>query len=146
MTKKEIEKKFKFSGKDGECSGCEYGDHCDKILPGLNKPGKCGGPFKKESKGEENQDKKEKKKKNTVKINESQLRKMIAESIEEALGYDMSTPEGREGARKWMGYVASQEDPVETAAHNWAYENGLDGDENVIRAFVAGVEYGWNNE
>ena len=85
-------------------------------------------------------------KKNVVKINESQLRRLITDGIEEALGYDMSTPEGREGARKWMGYVASQEDPVETAARNWAYENGLDGDENVIRAFVAGVEYGWNNE
>ena len=66
-------------------------------------------------------------------------------TLNEEGGYDMSTPEGREGARKWMGYVVSQEDPVETAAHNWAYENGLDGDENVIRAFVAGVEYGWNN-
>lgn len=91
--------------------------------------------------------------KKTIKINESDLRRMIAESVKgvimemnEGGGYDMSTPEGREGARKWMGYVASQEDPVETAAHNWAYENGLDGDENVIRAFVAGVEYGWNNE
>lgn len=136
--------------------------------------------------------------KQIIKINESQLRKMIVESVKQVLnggdefeqlweefedwmdsynqsdyptsytmkdvarhfyelgkkgqrlnedgGYDMSTPEGREGARKWMGYVASQEDPVETAARNWAYENGLDGDENVIRAFVAGVEYGWNNE
>lgn len=136
--------------------------------------------------------------KKTFKINENDLRRMIAEGVEQALnggdefeqlweefedwmdsynqsdyptsytmkdvarhfyelgkkgkalneggGYDMNTPEGREGARKWMGYVASQEDPVETAARNWAYENGLDGDENVIRAFVAGVEYGWNNE
>ena len=99
MTKKEIEKKFKFSGKDGECSGCEYVDHCDKILPGFNKPGKCGGPFKKESKGEENQDKKEKKKKNTIKINENELRSLIAECVKKAInkegGYDMSTPEGR---------------------------------------------------
>ena len=83
--------------------------------------------------------------KKVVKINESQLRRMITEGIEEALGYDMSTPEGREGARKWMGYIVSQEDSVETAARNWAYENGLDGDENLIRAFVAGVEYGRNN-
>lgn len=149
MTKKEIEKKFKFSGKDGECSGCEYGDHCDKILPGFNKPGKCGGPFKKESKGEENQDKKEKKKKNTIKINESDLRKMIAESVKgvimemnEGGGYDMSTPEGRQGAENWMRYIISQEDPAESAAMEWAQENGLDGDENIIRAFTAGVEYG----
>lgn len=149
MTKKEIEKKFKFSGKDGECSGCEYGDHCDKILPGFNKPGKCGGPFKKESKGEENQDKKEKKKKNTIKINESDLRKMIAESVKgvimemnEGGGYDMSTPEGRQGAENWMRYIMSQEDPAESAAREWAQENGLDGDENIIRAFTAGVEYG----
>ena len=85
-------------------------------------------------------------KKNVVKINESQLRRMITEGIEEALGYDMSTPEGREGARKWMSSMMSQEDPAETAARNWAYENGLDGDENVIRAFVAGVEHGRNNE
>lgn len=149
MTKKEIEKKFKFSGKDGECSGCEYGDHCDKILPGFNKPGKCGGPFKKESKGEENQDKKEKKKKNTIKINESDLRRMIAESVKgvimemnEGGGYDMSTPEGRQGAENWMRYIMSQEDPAESAAREWAQENGLDGDENIIRAFTAGVEYG----
>lgn len=74
MTKKEIEKKFKFSGKDGECSGCEYGDHCDKILPGFNKPGKCGGPFEKD-------DEKKSKKRNTIKINESQLHNMIAKSV-----------------------------------------------------------------
>lgn len=82
--------------------------------------------------------------KKVVRINESQLRRMIAESVQEALGggYDMSTPEGRQGAENWMHYIMSQEDPVETAAHNWAYENGLDGDENVIRAFVAGAEYG----
>ena len=78
MTKKEIEKKFKFSGKDGKCSDCEYVDHCDKILPGFNKPGKCAGPFHKDD------EKKDKKK--VVKINESQLRRMIAESIENVLG------------------------------------------------------------
>lgn len=148
MTKKEIEKKFKFSGKDGECSGCEYGDHCDKILPGFNKPGKCGGPFKKESKGEENQDKKEKKKKNTIKINENELRNLVTECVKKVIsegnGYDMSTPEGRAGAENWMRYIMSQSDPAEEAAKEWASENGLDGDENIISAFKAGVEYGRN--
>ena len=136
--------------------------------------------------------------KKVVKINESQLRKMIAESIEDVLGggidigqelqhflqdnkyklsnkgwgssqptkrdyliakyfyelgkkgetlnegggYDMSTPEGRQGAENWMRYIISQEDPAESAAREWVQENGLDGDENVIRAFTAGVEYG----
>lgn len=138
--------------------------------------------------------------KKVVKINESQLRKIIAESIEDVLGdridigqelqhflednkhklfnkgwgnsqpskrdyliakyfyelglknrvlneeggYDMSTPEGRQGAEKWMRYIMSQEDPAENAAREWAQENGLDGDENIIRAFIAGVEYGRN--
>lgn len=82
--------------------------------------------------------------KKVVKINESQLRRMITEGIEEALGYDMSTPEGRQGAEKWMRYIMSQEDPAESAAREWAQENGLDGDENIIRAFTAGVEYGRN--
>lgn len=82
-------------------------------------------------------------KKNVVKINESQLRKMITEGIEEALGYDMSTPEGRRGAEDWMRYVMDQEDRRPAiAAQNWAEENGLDGDENIIKAFIAGVEYG----
>ena len=193
MTKKEIEKKFKFSGKDGECSGCEYGDHCDKILPGFNKPGKCGGPFEKDSKKE-----KDGKTKNeqVIRLSESQLRQLIKESVERALnggdeferlweefedwmdsynqsdyptsytmkdvarhfyelgkkgqtlneegGYDMSTPEGRRGAENWMKYIMSQEDPSEEAAKQWAYENGLDGDENIISAFKAGVEYGRN--
>ena len=82
--------------------------------------------------------------KKVVKINESRLRKMIAESVQEVLGggYDMSTPEGRQGAENWMRYIISQEDPAESAAREWAQENGLDGDENVIRAFTAGVEYG----
>ena len=82
--------------------------------------------------------------KKVIKINESQLRKMITEGIEEALGYDMSTPEGRQGAENWMHYIMSQEDPAESAAREWAQENGLDGDENIIRAFTAGVEYGRN--
>lgn len=137
--------------------------------------------------------------KKVVKINESQLRKMIAESIEDVFdgridigqelqhflednkyklfnkgwgnsqptkrdyliakhfyelgkkgetlneggGYDMSTPEGRRGAEDWMRYVMDQEDRRPAiAAQNWAEENGLDGDENTIKAFVAGVEYG----
>lgn len=84
--------------------------------------------------------------KKIVKINENQLRKIIAESVQEALGggYDMSTPEGRQGAENWMHYIMSQEDPAESAAREWAQENGLDGDENIIRAFTAGVEYGRN--
>lgn len=82
--------------------------------------------------------------KKVIKINESQLRKMITEGIEQALGYDMSTPEGRQGAENWMHYIMSQEDPAESAAREWAQENGLDGDENIIRAFTAGVEYGRN--
>lgn len=57
-------------------------------------------------------------------------------------GYDMSTPEGRAGAEKWMRYIMSQSDPSEEAAKQWAYENGFDGDENIISAFKAGVEYG----
>ena len=92
MTKKEIEKKFKFSGKDGECSDCEYVDHCDKILPGFNKPGKCDGPFHKDNK-------KKDKKRNTIKINESQLRQIIAESVEQAL--DAETNEAYEFERLW---------------------------------------------
>lgn len=87
--------------------------------------------------------------KKTIKINENDLRRMIAESVKgvimemnEGGGYDMSTPEGRRGAEDWMHYIISQGDPAENAAREWAQENGLDGDENVIRAFVAGVEYG----
>jgi len=82
--------------------------------------------------------------KKAIKINESQLRKIIAESVQEVLGggYDMSTPEGRQGTENWMRYIMSQEDPAESAAREWAQENGLDGDENIIRAFTAGVEYG----
>lgn len=82
--------------------------------------------------------------KQIVKLNESQLRRMIAESVEEVLGYDLNTPEGRRGAENWMRYIMSQEDPAESAAREWAQENGLDGDENIIRAFTAGVEYGRN--
>jgi hypothetical protein len=31
------------------------------------------------------------------------------------------------------------------AANNYAYENGFDGDENIIKAFLSGVEYGKEN-
>ena len=65
-------------------------------------------------------------KKNVVKINESQLRRMITEGIEEALGYDINTPEGRKGAEDWMRYVMDQEDRRPAiAAQNWAEENGF---------------------
>lgn len=45
MTLKDIKKNFPFSGKFGDCRLCSYIAHCDKILPGLIKPRKCGGPF-----------------------------------------------------------------------------------------------------
>ena len=47
MTKKEILKNFSFSvgTENGICESCSYIDMCDKILPGFNKPNKCGGPF-----------------------------------------------------------------------------------------------------
>ena len=45
MTIKEIKKNFPFSGTDGACKFCTYIGQCDKILPGLIKPNKCGGPF-----------------------------------------------------------------------------------------------------
>ena len=192
MTKKELDKKFPFSGKDGKCSNCEYTEHCDKILPGFNKPGKCGGPFEKDSKKE-----KDGKTKNeqVIRLSESQLRQLIKESVEqvlnggdefeqlweefedwmdsynqsdyptsytmkdvarhfyelgkkgqtlneETLGYDLSTPEGRAASEKWMHYIMSQEDPSETAAKEWAYKNGFWDDENIISAFMAGVNYG----
>ena len=88
--------------------------------------------------------------KQTIKINETDLRRMISESVygvirevNESGGYDMNTPEGRRGAEDWMRYVIDQEDRRPAiAAQNWAEENGLGGDENIIKAFVAGVEYG----
>ncbi len=132
MTKKEIEKKFKFSGKDGECSDCEYGDHCDRILPGFNKPGKCGGPFKKESKGEENQYKKEKKKKNTIKINESQLRKMIAESVKQVLNGGDEFEQLWEEFENWMDSYNQSDYPTSYTMKDVArhfYELGKKGNE-----------------
>lgn len=49
MNKKELDKNFKFAGCNGICSTCAYLNICDKILPGYNKPGKCGGPFYKDN-------------------------------------------------------------------------------------------------
>ena len=64
-------------------------------------------------------------------------------TLNEEGGYDMSTPEGRRGAFDWMNYIMDQEDRRPAiAAQNWAEENGLAGDENIIKAFIAGVEYG----
>ena len=144
--------------------------------------------------------------KKTVKISESQLRKMIAESIEDVFGdgidigqelqhflqdnkyklfnkgwgdsqptkrdyliakhfyelgkkgetlnegggYDMSTPEGREGARNWMNSMMSQEDPTGGYADQWVSNNAPDYPdiswddcyEHMKKAFIAGVEYG----
>ena len=90
--------------------------------------------------------------KKIVKINENQLRKIIAESVQEALGggYDMSTPEGRHGAENWMRYIMSQEDPTGGYADQWVSNNAPDYPdiswddcyEHMKRAFIAGVEYG----
>lgn len=65
-------------------------------------------------------------------------------------GYDMSTPEGREGARKWMNSMMSQEDPTGGYADQWVSNNAPDYPdiswddcyEHMKRAFIAGVEYG----
>ena len=62
--------------------------------------------------------------------------------LTEGGGYDMSTPEGRRGAENWMRQVISQSNTPENAAQEWAEEHGLYGDENIISAFIAGVEYG----
>ena len=48
MTKEELNKKFAFAGNEGICSTCAYVEFCGKMLPGFNKPRKCGGPFYKE--------------------------------------------------------------------------------------------------
>ena len=67
-------------------------------------------------------------------------------------GYDMGTPEGREGARNWMNQVSamSQEDPTGGYADQWVSNNAPDYPdiswddcyEHMKRAFIAGVEYG----
>ena len=95
--------------------------------------------------------------KKVVKINESQLRKMITESVKgvimemnEGGGYDMSTPEGRQGAENWMRYIMSQEDPTGGYADQWVSNNAPDYPdiswddcyEHMKKAFIAGVEYG----
>ncbi len=43
MTKKEILKNFPIPTKFGVFEKCAYVDLCTNILPGLNKPNKCGG-------------------------------------------------------------------------------------------------------
>ena len=91
--------------------------------------------------------------KKVVKINESQLRRMITEGIEEALGYDMNTPEGRKGAEDWMNYIMDQEDPTGGYADQWVSNNAPDYPdiswddcyEHMKKAFIAGVEYARNN-
>ena len=45
MTFKQIKKNFPFSGYTGVCMQCAYVKSCDKILPRMIKPNKCGGPF-----------------------------------------------------------------------------------------------------
>ena len=64
--------------------------------------------------------------KKTIKLNENELRSLIAECVKKAIneecGYDMSTPEGRRGAENWMRYIMSQSDPTEEAAKEWASE------------------------
>lgn len=45
MNKTELDKNFAFAGKDGICAKCAYVNICNMMLPGYNKPGKCGGPF-----------------------------------------------------------------------------------------------------
>jgi hypothetical protein len=70
--------------------------------------------------------------------------------LTESGGYDMSTPEGREGARKWMNSMMSQEDPTGGYADQWVSNNAPDYPdiswddcyERMKRAFIAGVEYG----
>ena len=70
--------------------------------------------------------------------------------MDEGGGYDMSTPEGREGSRKWMNSMMSQEDPTGGYADQWVSNNAPDYPdiswdacyEYMKRAFIAGVEYG----
>ena len=83
----------------------------------------------------------------TMKHNKGKKRGTAANAIgmdrlTEGGGYDMSTPEGRRGAENWMRQVISQSNTPENAAQEWAEEHGLYGDENIISAFIAGVEYG----
>lgn len=71
-------------------------------------------------------------------------------TLNEEGGYDMSTPEGREGAHKWMNSMMSQEDPTGGYADQWVSNNAPDYPdiswddcyERMKKAFIAGVEYG----
>ena len=71
-------------------------------------------------------------------------------TLNEEGGYDMGTPEGREGARKWMNSMMPQEDPTGGYADQWVSNNAPDYPdiswddcyEHMKRAFIAGVEYG----
>ena len=71
-------------------------------------------------------------------------------TLNEEGGYDMSTPEGREGARKWMNSMMFQEDPTGGYADQWVSNNTPDYPdiswddcyEHMKKAFIAGVEYG----
>ena len=73
--------------------------------------------------------------------------------LTESGGYDMSTPEGRQGAENWMRYIMSQEDPTGGYADQWVSNNAPDYPdisrddcyEYMKRAFIAGVEYGREN-
>lgn len=94
--------------------------------------------------------------KKTIKLNENELRSLIAECVKKAIneegGYDMTTPEGRRGAENWMKYIMSQEDPAEEVAKQWVSENAPDYPdiswdsccEFMKKAFIAGFEYGRN--
>lgn len=92
--------------------------------------------------------------KKTIQLNETKLRNLIVECVKNAImeggGYDTSTPEGRRGAENWMRYIMSQSDPSEEAAKQWASDNAPtypdiswdDCYEHMVRAFMAGVEWG----
>lgn len=73
--------------------------------------------------------------------------------LTESGGYDMSTPEGRAGAEKWMRQAISYGDPSENAAEQWVSDNAPDYPdigwddccERMKKAFIAGAEYGRNS-
>ena len=68
--------------------------------------------------------------------------------LTESGGYDMSTPEGRAGAEKWMKQIINYGDPFENAAEQWVSDNAPDYPddcrEHMKKAFIAGAEYGRN--
>ena len=45
MTIKDILNNFPMPTKFGTCEYCAWINLCTNILPGFNKPNKCGGPF-----------------------------------------------------------------------------------------------------